>query len=342
MFWIEGIGRDKEGFVLETIVPDEGRQAHTLQQWPEPLKFGRATRTRITTDCATWTRECGQAYWQALGIEAQHPRDGQGIFRFSDDGKQYLVPASVFITAMMSPIQRIQAQLFKPQGLESFCTPLLDCETPRVGLHFSPATLFGCRASISTGLLARYSWMHCFPSAHAMYSSVYQAACNGRLDVELPKARITMTLRSIKVGGVQLVTEMLILKLEALEAPYEFAANHARHIVLHESAELDWQKLHRPESTISPRGQEWHLSDAEWQAIEPMFDGRSEKKHSLRDIINLILFKLGTRQAWRKLDFGELNFPIVQATYQRMTKLGQWQTLAATLNTLRSQAPRAA
>jgi len=71
------------------------------------------------------------------------------------------------------------------------------------------------------------------------------------------------------------------------------------------------------------------VSESEWQAIEPMFDGRSEKKHSLRDIINLILFKLGTGQAWRKLDFGELNFPIVQATYQRMTKLGQWQTLAA-------------
>ena len=341
MFWIEGVGRDSEGFVLKTIAPDKGRQAQALQQLSVPLKFGRASRIRVTTDCATWTRDSGQAFWRELGIEAKQPHDGQAVFRFTVEGKPYLVPASVFIAAMMRPIKRIQAFLFKPQGLESFCTPLLDGESPNVGLHLSAATLFGSQHLTPTGLLATYSWIHCFPSAHAMYSSVYLAACNGRLDVTLPRARLTMTLRSVKAGKMRLVTDLLITKLEALEAPYEFAANHARHIVMHESAELDWKTLHRPVSTIPARDGEWHLSETEWQTIEPLFGERGETKFSMRDIIDRILVKFGTGKAWRKLDFGELNFPIIQATYQRLTKRGHWQTLAATLTALRSSAPQA-
>ena len=287
MFWIEGVGRNSEGFVLQTIAPDKGRQTQAMQQLSVPLELGRASRIRVTTDCATWTRDSGQAFWRELGIEAKRPHDGQGVFRFTVEGKHYLVPASVFIAAMMRPVKRIQACLFKPQGLESFCTPLLENESPSVGLHLSPTMLFGSQHLAPTGLLATYSWMHCFPSARAMYSSVYLAACNGRLDVTLPRACLTITLRSVKAGGIRLVTDLLITKLEALEAPYAFASNHSRHIVMHESAELDWKTLHQPVSTIPARDGEWHLSETEWQAIEPLLGERGETKFSMRDIIDL-------------------------------------------------------
>lgn len=336
MFWIEGIRHDTQGFSLEVIEPKLGRRNEALRQLSQPLKPARTIRKRVTTDCGTWTRESGTSFWRQIGIEAFKPKDGQGVFRFCDDGKVYLVPASVFIAAMMRPIHLIQAYLFKPQGLESFCTPLLDCKEPQLGLHVSSTKVFGTQHNIPKGLWATYSWMHCFPSAHAMWSSVYTAALQGRLDIALPKADLNMTVRSVKAGNVRLVTDMLITKLEALEAPFRFADSHTRDIVMHESSELDWKMLHRPTSVIPPRGGEWRLSDAEWHAVEPLFTRRVHEKFSPRAIVDLILIKLGTGQAWRKMDFGTLNLPIVQATYQRLQKQGQWRILETTLATLRS------
>lgn len=342
MYWIEGIGRNAEGFVLETVASTKGRTTQPLKNLAEMQELGRAQRCRLTTDCASWSRETGAAFWKQLGVARSRPKDGHTVFRFTDDGKDYLVPASVFIAAVMRPIQHIQHYLFKPQGLELFSTPICESALPTVGLLLSPSKIFGYQNQPSNGLLANYSWLHCFPSAYGMWSSVYLAACQGKLDVALPKARLTLTLHSVKAGDYRLVTKMLVTKLDTLEDPYPFAAHHTPHILMHESSELDWQELHRPQSFIPPHSdQTWHLSDYEWQAIEPLFAGREQTKYALRDILDLILVKLGTGRAWQKLDYGLLNFSIVQATYQRLTKRGTWQTIAGMLMALRSPVPSA-
>ena len=340
MDWIEGIGRNAEGFVLETVAPRKRRATRPLKNLGEPLELGRAQRCRLTTDCASWFRETGQVFWKQLGIDQSRPKDGHTIFRFTDDGKHYLLPASIFIAAMMRPIQHIQHFLFKPQGLELFSIPLPDSAPPSVGLLLPPYKIFGYQNQPSNGLLANYSWFHCFPSAYAMWSSVYLAACQGRLDVALPKARLTITLHSVKAGDYRLVTRMLVTTLEAQEEPFPFAANHTTHIPMHESSELDWTVLHQPTSSIPPHpDQTWRLSDLEWQAISPLFAGREQTRHALRDILDLILVKFGTGQAWRKLDFGTLNFSIVQQTYRKLSNHGTWQRIAGVL--MRMRAPLA-
>lgn len=94
MYWIESIGRDTHGFVLETVAPQKGRNSLPLKHLAEPLELGRPSRIRLTTDCANWSRESGAAIWEELGIGKHCPKDGHAIFRFSHDGKQYLLPAS--------------------------------------------------------------------------------------------------------------------------------------------------------------------------------------------------------------------------------------------------------
>lgn len=337
MFWIERITRGAQGFQLATIAPETGRDTQDLQQLATPMALGRTSRIRLTSDLATWSRESGRLFWEQLCIEKHHPGDGHTVFRFEHDGTPYLVPACIFIAALVRPIQRIYPYLFKPQGLESFSTPLLTAESPTVDLVLSPVRLIGSHSQTPKGLLATYSWLHSFPSAYAMWSSIYLAALQDRLDVDLPRAVLTMTLRSVKNGRHRLVTEMRVIKLSAQEAPYPFAADHTTDILMHEGLELDWQRGHRPESSI-PCGQKhsWELSDEEWLAIQPLLGDRIQKKFELRGIIDLILVKFGTGHPWRKLDFGALNFPVVQATYQRMTKNGQWPDIAATLTTLRT------
>jgi hypothetical protein len=337
MFWIEGVRRGAEEFLLETVSSQQDRQAVSLRQLSQPLDLGRTTRTRVSTDCAIWRRETGQMYWRQLGIEELQPADRHGVFCFVADGMSYLVPASVLIAALVRPIQRIYPYLFKPQGLESICTPLFEKEGPTVGTYTGQTGVFGSISRASKGLLSSYSWMHCFPSACAMWSSVYLAACEGRLDIELPLARLTMTMRSVRLGKQRLVSEMNITQLNALDAPFNFATEHPNQMVLHESNQLDWKKLFRPAVTIPPRGSEWQLLDQEWEAIKPLLSQRAQRKFCLRKIIDLLLLKFGTGLSWHKLPFRELNFPIVQNTYRQLKKRGQWLAIEATLVAMRSQ-----
>jgi transposase len=337
MFWIEGIVRNPGGFNLETILPQAIREKLPLQFLRQPikLKLTKKFRERITSDCVQWVRTDARPFLECLGIEASAPKDGQAVFRLVEGDRQYLIPASVFIAGMMKPIQHIQKFLFKPQGLESFCTPLLEDGTPKVGIHLPCRAVFG-RATTFAGLAPTYSWIHCFPSANAMWASVYQAACDGRLDVALPNARITMRVHGVKSDNFHLVTEMSITKLEALEQPFEFATNHTRHIVMHESAGLDWQTLNHPKNTLPAREKEWRLSESEWQAISLLLLRRGSAKYDLREIVDLILVKFGTGCPWRKLEFGNLNFSIVQNTYHTLQKNGNWQKIEKTLTESRA------
>ncbi|HNC50029.1 MAG TPA: carboxyl transferase domain-containing protein [bacterium] len=59
-------------------------------------------------------------------------------------------------------------------------------------------------------------------------------------------------------------------------------------------------------------------------------------QYDMREIIDLILYKHGSGCPWRQLPFGNLNFPIVQNTYHRLTKNGNWAKASERLNTIRA------
>lgn len=335
MFWIEGISRTPSGFALDTLLVNGSRIQQPLHCLASKLTAGRTSRKRITTDCETWSRLPGEPFWEAMGMQAHRPRSGQVVFQIVDQGKRYLIPASVLIAAVMRPIQHMQSFLFKPQGLDTFSSPIVQDGHPSIALHLPQFKVFGQIGRLPRSLIAGYSWMHCFPSARAMWDSVYQAATDGKLDMALPNASMTMTLRSVKSQGYHLVTELVIMSIEAKEPPFAFATGHPTQIACHDSATMDWKAGHRPACTIPARDGIWALSDEEWEQITTTLRPGPRVKFDLRKIIDLILVKFGTGQAWRKLTFGELNFPIVQATYQRMQKNGQWSVLEELLQRAR-------
>lgn len=325
MFWIAGIARTETGFALETVSTDGARTHNPLANLASPPKAAGTKRTRITTDCITWARHSAAPFWDWQGFEKQKPQARHAVFEVEADGKHYLIPAAVLISALVRPIQHTHAFLFRPQGLESFSTPLLGGSRPCIGLHLPEYRVFGSRTP--EGLLACYSWMHCFPSARAMWDSVYAYANQGRLDLSLPVASLTMTLRSVPWDGKHLVVELVVMSATANEAPFAFAAGHPTDIAFHDSAAMDWKVAHKPAGTIPARGADWTLSDGEWAILTAKLETRRRARFDLRRIVDFILIKLGTGVAWRKLDYEELNLPIVQATYQRMQKDGRWATI---------------
>lgn len=335
MYWIEGLARTPNGFVLETLHEDGLRTQESLAGLGDKLFKGKTSRTRITTTFQRWSIASALPFWEALSIEQYGPRAGHQIFKVIHEDTEFLIPASVLIAAAIRPIKHIHPYLFRPHGLELFSVPLLEQSRPTIRL-FAPAHHFGGgECMVTPGLLASYSWMHCFPSARAMWDSVYQAACGSRLDIALPKASMDTVLHSIAWNGVRLVTDMVITAFHAEDAPFEFASDHARKIIYHHSAAIDWAYAHSDKEALPRRNGTWALSDEEWKLLCPRIQKGRTVKHDLRRIIDLILAKLGTQTAWRKLDYQELNFSIVQATYQRMNKDGRWSAIEKILKTSR-------
>lgn len=336
MSWIEGIARTDTGFALETVSADGARTQQPLADLASNTHTARTKRARVTTDCTNWSRHSADLFWDWHQVGKHEPRTRHAVFEVVAEGKRYLIPAAVLIAALMRHIKHVHTFLFRPQGLESFSTPLLGGDKPSIGLHLPEYRVFGARTRTPEGLLASYSWMHCFPSARAMWDSVYAFANLGRLDLSLPLASMTMTLHSVPWRGYHLVAEMVVMSVTANEHPFAFADGHPTHIAFHDSAVLDWETRHKPVNAIPARGMEWALSDAEWSALAPHLPTRARAKFDLRSIVDVILTKLGTGQAWRKLDCQGLNLPIVQATYQRLQKSGTWKVLEQLLVASRS------
>jgi pentatricopeptide repeat protein len=332
MFWIEGIARCSSGLVLETITPKTGRELRkTTELWQKPT-FTGGTTTLLKTSCAHWKRESGRMFWEKLGIQGVKPKDCQGIFSVDVGTETYLIPASAFIQSMMRPLEKIHHFLFKPQGLESFCTPILGNDKPNLGIVQPIRSLFNSHNHIlPTWFTAVYSWMSCFPSANNMWASVYQSAVSGHLDIVLPEASLTLTITSVKHENVNLATELLLWTIETNEKPYPFAHNHTQKIELHQNAQITPGK-----TELLPRGNLWTLTDDEWLVISTIVTRGKSIKYEMREIINLILLKLGTGCPWRKLTFGNLNFPIVQNTYHRLSKNGNLEEAIKILNRMRA------
>ncbi|MGC3965153.1 MAG: hypothetical protein QM803_18050 [Rhodocyclaceae bacterium] len=336
MFWIEGIARTPIGFVLKTLHKDGARTQESLVGLGAKPLNGKTSRTRITSDCQSWLTGSAKPFWEYLGINKFEPQDSHHVFRVVHDGTEFLIPASVFIAAVIRPIKYIHPFLFRPQGLEQMSVPLFDGALPSVGFFVPVNRVTGNIRTVTDGLLTSYSWMHSFPSARRMWDSVYQAAQADRLDVTLPKADITAVLHCVTWNGVQLVTDMVITTLSASEAPFDFASGHTRDIFFHESGSMDWAHEHQAKEGLPPRDGAWSLSDEEWHQLGNVIQKRQAIKHDLRRVIDLILVKLGTGTAWRKLDFQDLNFSIVQATYRRMQRDGRWVALEHSLKTSRT------
>lgn len=337
MYWIEGLTQTPFGFELQAVHQNGARTLEKLDGLSNKVTTGRTSRTKMTTDFGTWSKCSGLPFWEYLEIDGYGPNDGHHVFKVNHENTVFLIPAAVLIGAMIRPIKHIHPFLFRPHGLAQMSVPLLDDSAPKVGFFLPVHRVTGTECAVTNGLLASYSWMHCFPSAHSMWDSVFHEAKNGLLNIQLPKANISTNLHSVAWKDVQLVTNMVITNLHAEEAPFDFASGHSRDIIFHQSSALDWAHEHRPKKALPDKDGVWSISDTEWSQLAPKLQKGKPRKHNLRLIVDLILEKLGTQTPWSKLNFMDLNKSIVLITYQRMQQDGRWSIIEETLRSSRGQ-----
>lgn len=81
------------------------------------------------------------------------------------------------------------------------------------------------------------------------------------------------------------------------------------------------------------------LTDSQWDAIKDLFDCRRKRKHSIRGIINAILYVVHTDSHWRMLPKHYAPWQTVYYYFDKWRKTGVWQRVLESLpNEIRQKA----
>lgn len=289
-------------------------------------------RRVVVTDFATWHQAFSAEYQGAFGITAVS--DGHQVFEFTANGRRYVVPALALMRGLFRPNRHVLAEMFKPQGLERVCYPIL------AGDFVSVAPIKRADSFSLLSILQPLAWMYSFPSARQMCGSVHELMVGLQIGLSLPIGKARMALHYIESGTNNYVTSLTLVTFDSGEDPYEFAANQPRHIDFHEGLAAASGRVHRQcvvDDSI-PRHPDGStdISNAEWLVLEPLFASRrTNAKHHPRMLLDSILAKLIGGTAWRKASYKEGTWVNASAWLQQLQKSGQWAVIVETLKALR-------
>lgn len=73
------------------------------------------------------------------------------------------------------------------------------------------------------------------------------------------------------------------------------------------------------------------LTDAQWEAIQDLFDCRRKRKHSIRGILNAVLYIVHNDTHWRMLPKNYAPWQTVYYYFDKWRKTGVWQRVLAVL-----------
>jgi hypothetical protein len=339
MRWVEKISWDGSQYRVITVT-EAGKRENLPVSALHDIQCGSVgtRRIRVVSDFQTWRRVSPEIYLAGMGFSKKTPA-GQDVYEFEASGKEFQVPASVLMQGIFKPLRGLAPHLFRPQGLENLAVALLDANNDQLGFFCSPRMDIGITPERSEGTLAALTWMYCFPSPGRMCDGVIQNARRGKLALSLPKAKATLVLQALRHADKWLVISLNAISLDTSEEPHIFAAGRGRRIELHHAARLD---RNGPPSTLAQldgllsRDGKWHLSDEEWSAAKSIASKGQPRRHSLREIVDCILNKLGRGTPWKTIQYGNVNQQIVVRSYQEMRKDGRWDSLVQIIQGMRS------
>jgi hypothetical protein len=296
-------------------------------------------RKSLLTDFTSWKAGEIKEYTNALAL-GEVPDDHQ-VFEFHEKGKRYLVPALALMRGLFRPHRDVLHAMFLPQGLERISSPIIS----ESSCHAVPSDLWNVAGRrIVPSLLAPLAWMHAFPSANRMCSSVTEQALKGRIGLLLPNGTAKLVVRGVSQQETIYVTEITVIFIVVAEEPCEFARLQSRNVMFHESAiaavnngherrTCDTNILLNADGTAT-------LSDAEWKAIQPIIESRRAtwigRKYDSRLLLEGVLNKLATGVAWKAARYSAGNWINASNLLNKLKKSGQWKSVLEVLHANRA------
>lgn len=280
--------------------------------------------------------------------EAAH---AQSFWVLQEESRNIYVPAQVLIHALAGAYYIQRAAMFAPTGYQQVSVLVEDGDGLKV--HFP--LIRGYRLQRSTELTAAVLWASCFPSAQRMQTSVLRHALNGRLDIELPKARLTMSFVGLEsVADSFLATRISLAVIEPLEEPLP----HSLGLVPRRLIVKDADNIHctrrrgtaRKGGPLGTRDQGFDadinnarfatpLSDEEWEGVRGILSRHRGKMRQPNELarwrLDLILRKRSTGIYWTDLGVSDDDRTSMGKYLTKLQQSGAWDAVRAHLVTVR-------
>lgn len=344
MEWIQGVEWAPSGVRLQTITSDCNEHFRPVSEMQTLLAWqSEVSKSQGKTSFSDWRRmNQDEVAVVAQTFGFNEVRYDHAHYKFESDGKRYIVPAGVLMSAMFRPFHGIAKYLFAPQGLDNLCMPYANCENPEMLFFDTPRVATGIQLHNAQGIVNSLSWMHCFSSGRQMWCSVLEHAKRGQLDLTLPAAAIHYYGKGHQLpSGEIIIGELRIRLLEAKEMPFEHFSKHSKIIeferILHK---LDIEKpkqCYPKDLNIPLRDGDSELSDSEWEVIKnDLIRGKTAGMHeNLRSILNMQLRKLSQGLRWSSVVSEDSEQYICRKYLIRWRADGRWDQLIQILTTLR-------
>lgn len=303
--WLEGF--DWHAGELKARIRSGGEVRATSafrELWDDGVpQVDQKIRRALSTDFKDWAQAPMGRYLAAFDGPSATGED-HAVFSFRCGRSEYLVPALVLMRGLFPVVADALAYAFTPRPLEALCLPIT-----RAG-HWTVATpdLTGAyNGRFRRPAVESLAWASIYPSARKTWVSVYRAACEGRMSLDLPKATVRVVPYGVRVGRAVHVTRLIVNALLAQEEPERFAAGAARSFVLMTNSEPlapnpnDYYGNHEGGSAT-----QYCLTDDEWAnvrhfcEVEGAMKGRPARD-SARNIADGLVIRAATSLPWQEI-----------------------------------------
>jgi len=272
----------------------------------------------------------------------------QSLWVINDGSRNIFVPSQVFIHALAASYNIQRSALFAPTGYQ-LISVLYETEG-RLKVTFPTSRVWG-RPEAVHELTENVVWTSSFASARRMHSSVLRHALDGRFDIELPRARMTMCfVGQESTSNTFLATRISIASIEPLEAPMAHAMGLVpQRFVLKDADNFTGPRRAGERKPGAPLGKRdggfdadifdarFHapLSEEEWEVVSEIFSkhrGRMLGPGPItRQRIDTILRKRSSGASWVSLTASLGERSVLMRYFATLVKNGCWEAVRAYL-----------
>lgn len=313
----------------------------------ELAKVGTPTATQekrlaYEGDFSTWKVGRSTTYLDAFGI---HMPEGKAnlhsVFTMSaQNGVTVHVPALVLMRAFFKPVQQLLPAMFTPANIDQVSFVDYTCTPPRVLIDDAVCARRIAATAYSGSQDKSIQWLQTSKSARRAAQSVHRHAMSGHLKIDLPEGNIRIIMHGLLANGRLYATKATLVSVRVSghdsitgndELFFIHAMADASRIPLASVNEL---RVHLREDL------QVHVTDDEWQAIQPMLTGDSRaptRQHSSRELLDVILSKLSSTKSWKTVPRGVFSVSDLTSTFRRWTASGRLEKVLAHLELSRAE-----
>lgn len=250
------------------------------------------------------------------------------------------VPAVALMRAFFKPISDVLPQVFRPANVDAISHLNYSTHPPSVCIDDKYCSKkFG---STRDGLYQanHINWLQLSTSARKAAQSVHINSLNGKLRLELPDATVRLILHGELINQVLYVTQVTLVSAK-VSAEDSITKNDELFIfhAMAEGVRSATASVKNYKVTSRPDGFS-DVSDTEWNFIEKFLlpTKKNNLRHSQREILNRILYKLSSSVSWEAAATAELSKADLTTAFRRWITSNRLQPALDYLNASRQPA----